>query len=160
MAAEATASGSSEIIANSDASHVNGTLKPGDDMKATEASDNTVVPPKDKNVIVEQDSPEAVTPNTKSNGSGSSSIKLTRPSKRQEYTLDRYIGQAHAQVKDGTAVASSDQEKETALVKYAELTSQLCHLLGAMGLVSNYLRFAGVADTSRAATAPYGLLPI
>ena len=136
MAAEATTPGSPEGLVSSDASLVNGTLKPGDDVKATEASDNTVVPPKDKNAVIEEDSPQALTSTAKSNTSGSFSIKLTRPSKRQEYNLDRYIGQAHAQVKDGAAVASSDQEKETALVKYAELTSQLSHILAVMGLVS------------------------
>ena len=58
---------------------------------------------------------------------------LPRPTHQDEKMLHAYIVKAHAQVRDGTAAASSPEDQ-----KYAEMVSQMTYLLGTVGIVSAY----------------------
>ncbi|RMD41310.1 hypothetical protein DV735_g3823, partial [Chaetothyriales sp. CBS 134920] len=63
--------------------------------------------------------------------------KLPRPKYKDEKMLQSFIAKAHAQVREGTPVASSIEEQEKAVVKYAEIVSQMTLLLAALGVGRN-----------------------
>ncbi|RMZ79260.1 hypothetical protein DV737_g3530, partial [Chaetothyriales sp. CBS 132003] len=63
--------------------------------------------------------------------------KLPRPKYKDEKMLQSYIAKAHALVREGTAVALCVDEQEKAVNKYAEMVSQMTHLLATLGLGRN-----------------------
>ncbi|RMZ85026.1 hypothetical protein DV738_g145, partial [Chaetothyriales sp. CBS 135597] len=63
--------------------------------------------------------------------------KLPRPKHKDEKMLQSLIAKAHAQVREGTPVTSSIEEQEKAVVKYAEIVSQMTLLLAALGVGRN-----------------------
>ncbi|RMZ91782.1 hypothetical protein DV736_g966, partial [Chaetothyriales sp. CBS 134916] len=63
--------------------------------------------------------------------------KLPRPRYKDEKILQSYIAKAHAQAREGIHVASSIEEQEKAVVKYAEIVSQMTYLLATLGVGRN-----------------------